>query len=509
MDWTGGYVADIGYTAHFYRETAPSHMAFAALSIGRSPGRSLRPKRVLEIGFGQGLGLCILAAANPDVTFEGIDFNPEHVAHARRLIAAAELGNITVAESSFEEAAARGGADDVDVIVMHGIFSWVSRPAQDAIISIIRQRLQPDGVLYVSYNAMPGWAPLAPIRQLMLEIKRRNVGGSQRQLALALDAITELKNGAAAYFATNPIAARHVEQMLALDRVYLAHEYLDEHWELLHFSQLAARMGEAKLTFVASATLAENLDQYALPGPLQPIVAQTEDPIMRETLRDYAANKRFRRDLFARGHASLRPAEHKQLLSELSYALCVPPHRVVFTFPGPLSELTGKPDLYRPIVDRLAKGPATTDELAALPAFEGRIGRVLDCLCLLVQSEQVAPVINVEGLDPEPARRFNRLIVELARKGQVYTALACPSIRSGLPIRDLGLLALAALFDGEGDDPRRAAEHALTGMKALGHRPLKEGKLLQDDGEALNLLTSTFKPVLEHDVPMLRQLGGV
>jgi hypothetical protein len=29
MEWTGGYVADIGYTAHFYRETAPSHMAFA------------------------------------------------------------------------------------------------------------------------------------------------------------------------------------------------------------------------------------------------------------------------------------------------------------------------------------------------------------------------------------------------------------------------------------------------------------------------------------------------
>src|SRR5215216_7735056 len=102
MDWTGGYVADIGYTAGFYRETAPSHMAFAALSIGRSPGRALRPKRVLELGFGQGLGLSLLAAANPDVAFEGIDFNPEYVAHARRLIAEAKLEIIKVSESSFE-----------------------------------------------------------------------------------------------------------------------------------------------------------------------------------------------------------------------------------------------------------------------------------------------------------------------------------------------------------------------------------------------------------------------
>jgi predicted O-methyltransferase YrrM len=85
MDWTGDYIADIGYTANFYRETAPSHMAFTTLCIGRSPGRAFKPKRMLELGFGQGFGLTLLAAANPDIAFEGYDFNPEHVAHARRL----------------------------------------------------------------------------------------------------------------------------------------------------------------------------------------------------------------------------------------------------------------------------------------------------------------------------------------------------------------------------------------------------------------------------------------
>src|SRR5262245_64051798 len=99
MDWTGGYVADIGYTAGFYRETAPSHMAFAALSVGGSPGRALQPKRLLELGFGQGFGLTLLAAANPDVACEGYDFNPEHVAHARRLISGAGLENLTVSET--------------------------------------------------------------------------------------------------------------------------------------------------------------------------------------------------------------------------------------------------------------------------------------------------------------------------------------------------------------------------------------------------------------------------
>src|SRR2546421_226613 len=157
-DWAAGYVADIGYTSGFYRETAPSYMAFAALAAGRAPGRALEPKRVLELGFGQGFGLALLAAANPDIVFDGYDFNPEHVAHARRLIVGAGLQNLNVAETGFEEAAARGGDNDRDVITAHGIFSWVARPIQDAIITIVRQCLQPDGIFYVSYNCMPGWA---------------------------------------------------------------------------------------------------------------------------------------------------------------------------------------------------------------------------------------------------------------------------------------------------------------------------------------------------------------
>src|SRR5438128_2562635 len=106
MDWAKGYVADIGYTAAFFRQTTPSHMAFAALTIGRSPGRARKPERVLELGFGQGFGLVLLAAANSDVAFEGYDFNPDHVAHARRLIEASSLTNIAVTETSFEDAAA-------------------------------------------------------------------------------------------------------------------------------------------------------------------------------------------------------------------------------------------------------------------------------------------------------------------------------------------------------------------------------------------------------------------
>src|SRR5262245_29095753 len=506
MNWTGGYVADVAYTAGFYRETAPAHMAFAALALGRSPGRAFKPDRVLELGFGQGFGLSLLAAANPDVAFEGCDFNPEHVAHARRLIEGARLTNIVVAESGFEEAAARGGDNDLDVIVLHGIFSWVARPAQEAIVAIARQRLQPDGLLYISYNSMPGWAPLAPIRQLMLEVKRRNPGRSERQLTLAFDLITRLRQGQAGYFLANPAAAQHVDAMARMDRAYVAHEYLDEHWDLFQFSDLAARLSEAKLSFVASATLADNLDQYAVPKDLRALVAEVDDPILRESVRDFAGNKRFRRDLFARGTATPAPGEQRRLLSQMSFALAVPRRRATFKFAGPLGELVGRDELYAPIVDLLAQKNATLGELSELPAFApGRLAGLLDCLSLLIHSGQSLPLAQPPA-DAAPAQRFNRMIVDHARGGRIYNHLASPVTRTGLPVSDFGLLALAALFDGK-DEPVDAARHAMSTLKTLGRRPTKDGQRLDDEGEAIAFLAEHIRPVLEDDVPLWRRLG--
>jgi SAM-dependent methyltransferase len=508
MNWTGGYVADIGYTAGFYRETAPSHMAFAALTIGRSPGRALKPKRVLELGFGQGFGLALLAAANPDVRFEGFDFNPEHVAHARRLIEGAALANLTVTEIGFEEAAERGGDNDLDCIAVHGIFSWVARPVQEALVSVIRQRLQPDGLLYISYNCMPGWAPLQPIRQFMMEVKRRNPGRSERQLALALDLISKVKQGGAAYFAANPAAAQHLDLMTRLDRVYLAHEYLDEHWELFEFADMVARLADAKLAYVASATMPENLDQYAVPNALLPVLAEVDDPVLRETVRDYACNKRFRRDLFARGSATLTEGERRRILSDFSFALAVPRQRVVFKFAGPLSELTGHDDLYAPLVELLAEQNATFDELLGLPAFgEAKIGMLLDCLALLVHSGQVLPVVG-PAPDAAPAQRFNRMIVGHARTGRIYGHLAAPLVRTGIPVSDFGLLALAAVLDGKDTVPA-VAQQAMSILKILGRRPMKDGRLLQDDGEATIFLAEQMQPIIEEQLPVWRRLGMV
>lgn len=508
---TNGYITDVGYTAGFYPETAPAHLAFAALVNGRAPGRAFRPRRVLELGFGQGFGLALLAAANPDIAFEGCDFNAGHVAHAKSLIAAAGLTNLTVTESSFEAAAdeAKTLDSDVDVVLLHGILSWVAQETEEAILAILRRRLRHEGVLYVSYNCLPGWAPLVPIRQLILDIKRMHAGGSEAQVASALDLLARLKQGNAAYFANNPLAAAHLDSMLGQDRAYLAHEYLDDHWRLFQFSDVAARLGRADdLGYIASATLTENFDQFGVPVDLLQLVAHAGDPVLQETLRDVAANKGFRRDVFGRGGESIDAAERRRLLAQMRFALAVPRRRLMFRFLGPLNELIGRQDVYGPLADRLAGGIASFEELLALPAFgEGAVAALVECLALLVHSQQVLPICAPASVDPEPAQRFNRMIVDRARAGQVYAYLASPVAGTGVRVDDFGLLTLAAVFDGQAGTPAAAARHGLSIIAALGRRPLDNGRPIEADDDAVAFLAARMEPVIKEDIPIWRCLG--
>ena len=142
-----GYVVDRDYTAAFHPETAPGHLAFA-LGLESSPASP--PARVLELGCGQGFGLALLAAANPDIVFEGYDFNASHVAHAAELIEAAALRNVTVETASFAALVERGGARDVDLAIAHGVYTWIDAQAQCDVLAILASRLAEGGVTSVS-----------------------------------------------------------------------------------------------------------------------------------------------------------------------------------------------------------------------------------------------------------------------------------------------------------------------------------------------------------------------
>ena len=151
-DWTGGYVADIGYTYGYYAELSPLRVKLAFLNA-----RLALPKvgAACELGFGQGMSTNIHAAASVTKWY-GTDFNPSQAGFAQRL-AETFANPPQMYDEAFAEFCARPDLPDFDFICLHGIWSWVSNENRAIIVDFIRRKLKVGGVLYISYNTQPGW----------------------------------------------------------------------------------------------------------------------------------------------------------------------------------------------------------------------------------------------------------------------------------------------------------------------------------------------------------------
>ena len=80
---------------------------------------------------------------------------------------------------------------------MHGLFGWISAQNHRALVAFIARHLESGGLLYVSYDCMPGWAAVAPLRSIMARHFAPRPGMSsqtalQRALAYLDDSRAEL-----------------------------------------------------------------------------------------------------------------------------------------------------------------------------------------------------------------------------------------------------------------------------------------------------------------------------
>lgn len=505
MDWTEGYVSDIAYTTGFYRELAPSFLSFAALLMGQNAPDPSLPFAYAELGCGQGFGTNILAAAYPHGRFVGIDFNPAQIANAQALAGEADLANVSFRDESFQQAADL--PDDVlakfDYITLHGIYSWISAANRQAIVRFIERRLKPGGLVYVSYNCMPGWAAMAPFQRLLIEHAERNPDRSDRQIAQGFEFVQQLRDADVAYFAQNPSVLKRIDAMKDKDRTYLAHEYLNGTWQPLFFTDVADEMQAAKLEYVGSASLLENFEGLVLPQKAREVINQSSDPAFRELLKDYAINQQFRRDLFVKGTRTMTAVHKQESLRRTAFAPLKARADMSTTFKTPLGEANGQTEVYAPIMDQVAQGATSLHDLATTTHID--LGKLMQAAAALTSSGQIHPAQATT--DSEPSRRLNRAVAKRVLRGEPYRYLAAPTVGNGINAGDVEITALEALTQNEINAPDALAQAIWSRFKPIGRRLVKDGQTLQTDAQNLRELRQRADDILNKRVPVWRELG--
>jgi hypothetical protein len=509
MAWNAGYMTDVNYTFGYYPELNPVRAVTAVQNSGR---HAPQVRNACELGFGQGMSILSHAAAQPDVQWWGTDFNPSQADFAQEL--AAKVGtNVHLFDQSFEEFCSRDDLPEFEYIGLHGIWTWISDENRRIIVDFARRKLAVGGILYISYNTLPGWAAPSPIRQL-LKLHDKTLVAPGAPVKDRIDAGVEFLGKLAAtnpaYFRAYPVVAERIESMKKLDRHYLAHEYLNEHWEPMYFAQMAQWLDDAKLTYACSANLAEHQDAANLTTEQAALVTAQTDIVMRETLRDWMVAQQFRRDIWIRGVRPYGLVDHITALRRQRYLLTSYRPDVKLTFAGLQGEVGLQPAVYEPLLDALGDNQIKTFvQLEQAGAAAGlTLQQVVNAVGVMLGMGAIVPVQDDKTITRAKPRtdKLNAELMSRAHHSTDVTHLASPVTGGGVSVNRVDQLFLAARNSGR-KTTDEWADYIWAVFAPLGHKLIKDGATLATAEENLVELKRLAKLFNEKYIPLHKALG--
>lgn len=507
--WNAGYVSEIAYTHGYYRELSPSLIDFSLL-CAQQRHRVGGKRRYLELGFGQGVSLAVHAAACSG-EFWGTDFNPVHAANARDLVQ--PLGDkVKIFDDSFEEFAKREDLPEFDVITLHGIWSWISDHNRSIITNLIRRRLAVGGVVYISYNATPGWSMMMPLRDLLslhVETATEKARPITERISSAMEFARSVAGAGSAFFKQNPALLARLDTMKGQDHTYLAHEYLNADWHPMAFSKVHEILQEAKLTYAGSGHLSDTIPSINLTAEAQKMLAGLTNPVLRETVRDFFTGNQFRRDIWVKGARPMDSFEQNQRLFDTRFMLVTVPKNIPTTVQTLMGEALLQQEVYQPVIALLADdgyAPKTLQQLCdRLPNIDK--SSIYQALLLLVGMAYAAPCQSAAEVEAnaEGCARFNSSLTDAAYFSGGPSYLASPVTATGVMLPKASLWVLREMKAGR-TELEEMVENVWKNLSARNQRMARDGKALETPEANKAEIRQLILTMQQETLPLLRSL---
>lgn len=511
-DWSDGYVQNIDYTYGYYTVMNPNRIRLAFLLEGLTPPKI---STCCELGFGNGVTINIHNAASGHEWY-GNDLNPGQVLYATHI--ASEGGRpLNLADDSFEEYEKRTDLPNFDFIALHGVWTYISPQSRAAIVSFIKKRLNPGGVVYISYNLLAGWARFLPIRNLMTSEQNdfKSQNSNQRDaIRGGMKMIDDLIGVQARFFLEDPKSLALFEGLKSGNIDYVAHELFHQNWNLMNFSDCSKELEQAKLNYACSANYMDHLSSIDMTGKQQELVRSVSSVSLREDMHDVMRNRRYRMDYWIKGGLPLKPQEQLRLIREQRVVLSTDPGTVTSDIPD-LAGMAGiDPAIYHHFADALS-GHAihSLGSLADQLQPHGlSIIHVIHIAMAMIQRRYAELVQDDEAiaLALPSTRRFNNWVLARARHGteqdhkfgREISYLASPVSGGGITVSRVDQLFLLATMQGA-TKPAALADFAWGILSGLGEKLTKDDKLLETDAKNLAHMRKAAKDFRDKLLPVM------
>ena len=291
----------VAYPSYTHVQTHPDRLAVVGRLLGLEPA-PVTSCRVLELGCGDGSNLVPMAFGLPGSQFVGIDLAARPIAQGQEMISQLGLKNVRLDHRDLAQFD-RGG-ENFDYIIAHGLFSWVPTEVRQQMLVICRECLAPQGIAFVSYNALPGFHVRSMLREMML-FHVRGIDSPPERMRQA-QALAELL---AAARSTDDEYSRlmkaEAENIRNHEPGHLFHDELAEISDAFYFTQFVELAGRHGLKYLGEADYFEMFDHglsEAARGALQPLAGNR---ILREQYLDFLKCRRFRQTLLCHAEAAV------------------------------------------------------------------------------------------------------------------------------------------------------------------------------------------------------------
>ncbi len=293
----------VAYPSAIVRAAAPDRLAVIARLHGLSPP-PVDTARVLEIGGGDAANALSLAAAYPDASFLSFDLAPSAVARGQAIAAAAGLDNCDILTLDIMVAHEQIAPASFDYVIAHGVYAWVPEGVRAATMALIGHALSPDGVGFVSYNALPGGHIRRIMREMLLHALEA-VSGEQERIHAAQAFLTDYAKPRDDDGVVVKTMRLQAEAMLERPPEVLFHDELGGIFEPQSLSAVVAAAEGAGLRFLNDAGPKRTTNGFFDAGMSE------ADGLRREQAEDHAGMTFFRQTLLVRAEAT--PLRQPQL----------------------------------------------------------------------------------------------------------------------------------------------------------------------------------------------------
>ena len=317
------YIKDSIFPSGYTKHLQPALLSYVAATNEFAPPRPDTAFAYVELGCGIGATLNILAAANPDSRFIGVDFNPNHIQHARDDAHKNNLRNVTYLESSLSDISP-AELPECDYVSIHGTYSWLPPSEQEGVHNVVRENLRSGGLFFIDYLSAPGRIPIDPLWVFLREVTRSSDGTSEQRVAEGMQILDRLGKAAVGYIENTPSAKavlarnlRRIDNRSVNVLSHLAHHALAVNQEPNYFHEIQGRLHRFGLQFAGSTNTTRNDPSLCLSGDALAIYSEQDDLNSRELIKDFVLNDNHRKDVFIKSEHQDKEAAQAYLRERL------------------------------------------------------------------------------------------------------------------------------------------------------------------------------------------------